>query len=47
VLFSNNNISEISKFLIITPNDLYSLDIGATFDPTEEICGNDIDDNNN
>jgi hypothetical protein len=46
-LFSNNNISELSNFLKETSNNLYYLELGSTFDPSEEICGNGIDDNNN
>lgn len=47
-IFSTNEVSNanMKSFLKETKDKKYYLEIGSTFDPTAEVCGNDIDDNN-
>lgn len=47
IIFSNNSVKEVANYLKTTDNWKYSLQVGAQFDPTAEICGNWIDDDKN
>lgn len=46
-LLNTNNVpdAQFAQYLTKTPTWLFSLNVGSTFDPLGEICGNQIDDN--
>lgn len=48
-LFTSNNFNEkINQYLVETDDkSLFNLEIGSSFDPYGEICGNEIDDDDN
>ncbi len=41
---SSNNYDKVKNF-VVEKDDVYDLKIGSNFDPTAEICDNDVDDN--